>query len=90
MKKKKTKKPPASPISRLLLALPFVGLEQPADSSEFAHPDVGKKSPLEKDVSPLIIRIDRFALQSRSHLPPSPPLPLRTCSDWSYDLCVSS
>lgn len=73
MKKKKTKKPPASPISRLLLALPFVGLEQPADSSEFAHPDVGKKSPLEKDVSPLIIRIDRFALQSRSHLPHSPP-----------------
>ena len=36
----KAKKPPASPISRLLLALPFVGLEQPSDNSEFAHPDV--------------------------------------------------
>lgn len=28
------------PPSRLLLALPFVGLEQPSESSEFAHPDV--------------------------------------------------
>ena len=28
------------PVSRLLLALPFIGLEQPAESAEFAHPDV--------------------------------------------------
>ncbi len=28
------------PPSRLLLALPFVGLEQPSESAEFAHPDV--------------------------------------------------
>ena len=31
---------PAAPASRLLLALPFDGLEQPSDSAEFAHPDV--------------------------------------------------
>jgi hypothetical protein len=31
---------PQVPPSRLLLALPFVGLEQPAESAEFAHPDV--------------------------------------------------
>ena len=31
---------PSVPASRLLLAVPFKGLEQPSESAEFAHPDV--------------------------------------------------
>eukprot|EP00759_Apiculatamorpha_spiralis_P019752 PhF_6_TR25516/c0_g1_i1/m.35642 len=39
-KKKALEECPTMPISRFMLAIPFIGKDVPSDSSEFAHPDI--------------------------------------------------